>query len=220
VREFPKKRILVSIAAIFIGLPLLFWAVGDVPRRTVLKESLSLLTLLAFCLMLAQFFLARTSRGLLKDLKMGTVIKIHKVIGYLFVAVLLVHPFFVVLPRYFEAGVAPMEAFVTMLTTFDSVGIVVGIVAWCLLLLLAITSLIRKKLPMEYTTWRLWHGIMALVFISLATWHAIELGRHTDRAMSIYMSILAVSGILFLLKTYVAAGLQRRRMVSHVSTQQ
>lgn len=209
-RDYTKNLYLLPVTLGFLGLPVLFWALGDFPRRTVLKESLSLLTILAFCLMLGQFFLARTTRGLLKDLKMSTVIKIHKVIGYLFVAVLLVHPFFVVLPRYFEAGVAPMEAFITMLTTFDSTGLVVDMVAWCLLLLLAVTSLIRNKLPMKYTTWRLWHDIVSMVFISLATWHAIDLGRHTDRALSIYLSILAVSGILLLLKIYIATVFQKK----------
>lgn len=208
--ERTKKLYLAPVTLGFLGLPVLFWALGDFPRRTVLKESLALLTILAFCLMLGQFFLARTTRGFLKDVKMSTVITIHKAIGYLFAAVLLIHPFFVVLPRYFEAGVAPLDAFVTILTTFDSAGIVVGLTAWVFLLLLAVTSLVRNRLPMKYTTWRLWHGIVSMVFIALATWHAIDLGRHTDRALSIYLSLLAVSGILLLLKMYITTALRKK----------
>ncbi|MGB4828238.1 MAG: hypothetical protein WBP18_13385, partial [Paracoccaceae bacterium] len=50
---------------VFVGLPLLFYALGDAPRRSVLKEALSLLTLLAFTMMLGQFFLARSNETLL-----------------------------------------------------------------------------------------------------------------------------------------------------------
>jgi len=62
-----KIRIYNRIAAIliFIGLPVLFWALGDVPKRTTLKETLSLITLIAFSMMLAQFYLARSNRAIL-----------------------------------------------------------------------------------------------------------------------------------------------------------
>jgi hypothetical protein len=72
----------------------------------------------------------------------------HKIIGYTFAIALLVHPVLLVVPRFLEAGVGPGEAFITILTTFTSQGVVVGIIAWCLLLVLAITSFIRRKLPM------------------------------------------------------------------------
>ncbi len=200
--EYLKRNYLVPAGLIFIGLPLFFWAQGDFPRRTVLRESLSILFILAFCLMLGQFFLARSNRHVRKSLQMKTALRFHKAIGYIFVVVLLVHPFFIVLPRYFEAGVAPMEAFITILTTFDSPGVVLGLSAWCLVLVLGITALFRNILPMKYKTWRVFHGTIAIFFIGFSTWHAVNLGRHTNLAMSIYMIVLAIGGILLLLKTY------------------
>jgi predicted ferric reductase len=79
------------------------------------------------------------------------------------------------------------------------------------MLVLGILSLLRKKLPMKYTNWRILHGILAMLFIAAATWHVVDLGRHTDLAMSIYMIILAVSGVLLLLKTYILKPLKERR---------
>lgn len=198
-----KRNYLVPEVLALVGLPLLFWALGNFPRRTVLKEVLSLLFILAFSQMLGQFYLSRGGKSLFNGLEFGPAIKIHKVIGYTFVTVLLVHPFLIVVPRYFESGVAPLEAFVTIITTFDSRGIVLGIIAWSVLLILGITSLIRSKLPMSYRTWRLVHGILSALFISLATWHAIDLGRHTDRAMSIYIVILAAGGVLLLTRSII-----------------
>ncbi len=199
--EQTNKNTLIPAASTFIGLPLLVWALGDFPRRSLLKESFSLGTLLAFSLMLGLFYLTRGSRNTVTRLTMRTTVVLHKVIGYMAVAVLLFHPLYIVIPRYFESGVTPKEAFVTMITTFNSPGIVLGMMAWCLMLTLGLTSLFRNQLPMKYATWRVLHGWLAILFVVLATWHAVDLGRHMNRPMSIYMIFLAAGGVLLLLKT-------------------
>ncbi len=185
----------------FIGVPLLIWATGNFPKRSLLKESLSIITILAFCQMMGQFFGARTSRYVMTDLKMSKVVKYHKIIGYTFVLTLFFHPFYLVLPRFFESGVSPVDAFITIITTLNQ-GVVLGIIAWSLMLVLGITAFARKKLPMKYKTWRIFHGILGMLFISVAAWHVIDLGRYSNLAMSIFISMLAAGGILLLLKTY------------------
>ena len=201
--EYPQKNYLIQATTIFIGLPLLLWALGDFPRRTVLKESFSILFILAFCQMLGQFFLSRSNKSAVKSFRMSKVLKYHKIIGYICGVVFIFHPFLLVVPRYFESGIAPMEAFITIITTLESRGIVLGIIAWCLMLILGILSLIRNRLPIKYTSWRFLHGILAMVILAVVTFHVIDLGRHADLAMSIYFIILAVSGELLLLKTYI-----------------
>lgn len=133
---------------------------------------------------------------------MGKVVSFHKIIGYIFIGVLLLHPFFIVFPRYFESGVEPGEALSTLLTTYTSTGVILGIMAWLLLLIIGLTPLFRNRLPKKYNSWRLLHGILSIIFIIVASWHAIELGRHTDIAMSIFIILLSGSGVLLLLKTY------------------
>lgn len=192
----------IAAILIFSGLPVMFWALGDIPRRTNLKEAISILTLVAFSMMLAQFYLARSNRQILKEHKMSKVLKWHKAIGYIFVGILIVHPFLIVVPRYFEAGVSPKDAFVTLITTFDNFGVILGMIAWVLMFIIGITSLIRDQLPVSYLTWRVVHGTLSITFMATATWHAIELGRHTDKAMSIFMLIMATGGVFLLLKTY------------------
>jgi len=113
--------------AVVIGLPLLFYALDDAPRRSLLKESISILTLLAFSMMLGQYFLARSNETLPSLFEPSQIQKVHKYIAYSAVAVMLLHPVLVVLPRHFEAGVKPWDALVTMLTTFDSLGILLGL---------------------------------------------------------------------------------------------
>ncbi|MFH1215510.1 MAG: ferric reductase-like transmembrane domain-containing protein [Pseudomonadota bacterium] len=158
--------------------------------------------------MIGQFFWARTNRGVVQDLTMRNVIKYHKIIGYIFATALLIHPVLLVVPRFFESGVAPADAFFTIITTFTSQGVVLGIIAWCLMLTLGVTSLARKKLPMKYTTWRFFHGILAMLFIFFATWHVIDLGRHTSPAMAAFIIILSTAGVLLLLQTYFLKNLK------------
>jgi len=198
-----KSKFFIQSVFIFMGMPLLIWAMGSLPARSFLKELLSVVTILAFFQMMGQFYWSRANRYGAKDLKMSRMTSLHKIIGYTFVTVLLLHPVFLVIPRFLESGVAPVDALITILTTFNQ-GVVLGIIAWCLILIIGITSLTRKKLPMKYKTWRTFHGILAIVFISIAAWHVIDLGRHSSFAMSTLISILAAGGVLLLLKAYTS----------------
>ena len=195
-----SKSPFVKMSVLFFGgLPLMLWILGGFPERSFLKESLSVVTMLSFFFMIGMFFWSRTNPLVVKDLKMRRTITIHKAIGCTCVAILLLHPLFLVLPRFFEAGVSPDDAFVTIVTTFHT-GTVLGMLAWILLLILGITALMRNRLPMTYRTWRRWHGILAVVFIAAAAWHAIDLGRHSSLAMSGLIILLTTVGVRLFLK--------------------
>jgi len=193
----------IGAIVVFIGLPVMFWALSEVPHQSVLRESISVITLLAFSFMLLQFYLSRINRPVLKEHNMGKVLKWHKTLGYIFVVVLLIHPFLVILPRYYESGIDPKDAFMTMITTFSSPGIILGMIAWCLMFLIGLTSLIRKILPLSYKTWRLIHGILSIAFIITATLHVLKLGRHIDKSLSVFIIILAAGGVFLLIRTYI-----------------
>lgn len=192
------------LGLIFIVLPLFIFATGNFPRRTVLKESISIVTLLAFFLMAAQFLLIRQNSRLTAGYRRSSIITTHKILGYIFGTILLVHPFLLVVPRYFEAGIDSMDAFITILTTLSSPGVVLGICTWSLMCILVITSLIRNKLPFRYTTWRIFHGILAIFLLVAASWHAIELGRHVTPLLGSYIIITVASGVVPLVKKYLS----------------
>ena len=208
--KFTVQSVTILVAlAVFLGLPVLFYALGDVPRRTLLKEAFSLATLLAFAAMLGQYFMARSNTWLLSVFKPPQIQKVHKYIAYTAVAVILLHPALIVLPRALEGGVRPWDAFITMITTFDNLGIIVGLVAWGLLVVLGVTAFFRrpivKRLSTHYRGWRYFHGGLAVSFTVLALWHSIELGRHTDLAMSALFLTLALIGFALLAKLYWGA---------------
>ena len=206
-----KSPFLKTSVLVFGGLPLLLWTLGGFPERSFLKESLSVVTVLSFFFMIGMFFYSRSNAMVVKDLKMRRTIRIHKAIGYTCVSIVLLHPLFLVLPRFFEAGVSPDDAFVTIVTTFHT-GTVLGMLAWILLLTLGITALMRNRLPMTYNTWRRWHGILAAVFIAAAAWHAIDLGRHSSLAMSSLIILLTLAGVRLLLKNSISKQSQQARI--------
>ena len=138
---------------VFAGIPLLFWALGDLPLRSFLKEFLSVITILGCCQMIGLFFWSRSNRVAVKELRMSRVMKFHEIIGYTCVTILFFHPFFLVIPRFFEGGIAPLDAFATIVTTLNR-GVILGIIAWILMATMGVTALLRKKLPMRYTAWR------------------------------------------------------------------
>jgi len=198
-----KSTFLRQSVGVFLGVPLVVWLLGGFPTGSLLKESLSVIAMLAFCQMIGLFFWSRTNWSAVWDLKMSQIIGLHKSIGYACVAVMLLHPLFLVVPRIFESGVALDEAFFTIITTFNR-GIVLGIIAWCLLLTIGVTALVRSRLPLKYRTWRTFHGILAVLFVFTASWHVIDLGRHSSLAMSIVILILAAGAVRLLLRQYTS----------------
>ncbi len=202
-----RTRLAFAAALLFIGLPLLLFARAPVPSRTLLKDSLSILTILAVALLLGQFFLARTIPAVQRAFKPPRVQALHRWIGYGAITVLLLHPFLIVLPRYFEPGVRPLDALVTMLTSFDTLGVLLGLACWLLLLLLALTSHLRmrliKRFRISYRAWRGFHALLAAGFTGLALWHAIELGRHTGWLLGGFFALLAIAGIALLARLYL-----------------
>ena len=197
-----KYKKLIPAASLFIGLPLLLWILGDFPGKTILKEFLSLLTILAFCFMLAQFYFTRHNKYFAKGREFSMVVKLHRYIGYVFIAVLVLHPFFIVVPRFFEAGVEPSDAFITLITEFDSLGVVLGLIAYGIMILLFLTTFFRNKFHLQYRLGRMFHGYLSVLFIVAAAWHVIDIGRHTNVPFSVYIILMAVSGIIHLFLTY------------------
>lgn len=197
-----KYRKLLPAIGLFIGLPLLLWAMGDFPRKTLLKEFLSLLTILAFCFMLAQFYFTRHNKYFARGREFAMVVKVHRYLGYIFMGILFLHPFLIVVPRFFEAGENPWDAFVTMVTELDSLGVILGLIAYGIMVLIFITTFFRNVFHLQYKIGRMLHGYLSVLFILAAAWHVINIGRHTSTPFSIYFILMAASGIIHLFFTY------------------
>ena len=188
---------------ILIGLPIIFFILGNLPQRTILKNSISIITIISFFILFGQFFLSKINESIKDIFNYAKVVKVHKRIGYVVLPILIIHPILVVVPRFFEVGASPSESFIKMITTLDSLGVILGIIAWILMLSLGLTSMFRNKLNISYKTWKVFHGVLSLFFIIFASWHAIEIGRHMNLAMSILIILLTLISTILIIKTYL-----------------
>ena len=89
-------------------------ALEDFPGRASLNEAASLPT-----------FLAGSNRYFFSALRCSTVLGVQKFVGCSAGGV--VHSFLIALPRFYEASVSPFDALITILTTFDSPGVVLAL---------------------------------------------------------------------------------------------
>jgi predicted ferric reductase len=195
---------LIAAALMLVLPPLALLALGDYPRRSLLKETLSMLTLAAFFLMLGQFLLIRGARFVTEGVRFSRLLSLHKLIGYTVVSLLLAHPFMIVLPRSLEGGVSPAEALTKILTTVDSPGVILGMISWVLMFVIGATSLLRERLGLDYRSWKRMHALLSILLAVTASWHAIDLGRHTDAAVSLLVVALASAAVLVVIRQYVS----------------
>lgn len=200
-RKFPPAVLLPF--GLYTGLPLIFFLLGNHPNRAVILEGVSMAVLLAFCLAMGQFYWSRTNSVSRKKVNMNQIRHTHEMLGYVSVVILALHPFLLVMPRFFSNGVKPLEALTAIVTTTSSLGVVLGMVAWVVLVVLGMTSMLRGKLPWGYQLWRKIHGALAMVFLLSGVGHAIDLGRHVHAPMAMLLLFLAVSGVvLWLVSTF------------------
>ncbi len=187
----------------FIAVPLFLYFSGNFPRRTTLMETLSIVTILAFSLLLSQFFTSRLNYKLMKQIRMVNVLVIHKFIGYLFISVILLHPFFIIVPKFFDNGVTPSDALIRLITTFGTTGIILGLISYAIMLILMVTAFFRFKMHLHYRTWRSLHGYLTLLFVITATWHVIDMGRHSNSSFTMFYLLVVAVGIYYVLRKYL-----------------
>lgn len=210
--EYLKKNVQLHVLTLCVLLPLVICLNGEYPQRGLLKDTLSLITVLSFSLMIGLFYLVRFNKMMIQRIGFASILTWHKRVGYVVAPLLLVHPFLLVVPRFFEAGVAPEEAFQTIITTFSSSGVVLGLCAWGGLLLLLVMALLRKRLPVSYRFWRISHGILALSCAFCAVLHVVDLGRHADRLLIALIVLASSAAFGLILKNYLfsmGAGLHK-----------
>lgn len=190
---------------LFIALPIVLYFTGDFPQRSVLMECLSMMTLISYFIMILQFFLSRVGLSILHEYKMSKMVKWHKTLGYIFTGILFLHPLFIIVPRYYDSGLDPINAFLLIINQYDTnFAIASGLLAWALMLVIGLTAFFRSNLGMSYKTWRIFHGILSILFVLCADWHILKLGRHMNGLFIVSILFLSVMACLLILNSYLS----------------
>jgi predicted ferric reductase len=146
--------------------PLLILLIGPVPPgREFWREFSVALGFGGLAMMALQFVLTARFKVIKAPYGSDVIYHFHRQISLVAFVLILVHPFllFINAPdtlRLLNLFAAPWRARA-------------GVVAVLLLAALIIVSLWRKPFKIEYTTWRIWHGILAIAVVSLAMAHIV-----------------------------------------------
>jgi len=215
VSSSPGRRqhavILIVVYVVVLLLPVILGAFQDLPRRSLIREFTDALLLIGFMALYIQFILSGRFKAISGRFGIDLVMRVHQLMARILAVFLLVHPFLVVRPWDSTSKVFERASVLFFSPTTNT-----GIAAWFLLLILVLVAIFRDRLNIRYEAWRLSHGIGTLAMASLATHHAIILGRHSNILFTTLWLILLVLSALTLLCIHVIKPLYKRARPYHV----
>ncbi len=131
------------------------------------------------------------------------VLDVHRFVGGLSVAFVIVHLVGLALDPFIGYGIA--DLFVPFVSAYKPLPVALGIVGFSLLLAIEITSLAMRKLPR-----RTWHAVhlTSFVLFVIATLHGLTAG--TDRNNAVFQWACLLVAALVLMMTLVRVWSPRR----------
>lgn len=181
---------------LFALVPLCLAFGQEVPALSVYQYTALFVSLGTFGLMSGLFFLTRLLPHRAAQMKLSARLRWHKVLGCVAGLILLVHPVLMIARRFWVEESNPVDNLMLLLR---SPLLRTGLAAWVLLALILLLTLFRRRFPARL--WRIQHGVMSVAFLILATWHVMQVGRHSDVILSAFWILLSAGTIGAYLKT-------------------
>lgn len=201
-----KWPYLVLIYVLLILAPLgLSWSL-DWPPRSFHQELASGLGMLAFSIILVEFVLSGRFRFISSGLGMDVTMRVHQLMARTALGFALIHP--LLYQSTPSGGRRPWDVTHQLTITTDFSTLVSGIGAYFLLVILVALANVRKSLEYKYETWRLLHGLGALVLACLLLHHTVHAGRYGEHPPLTYY---------WLTLTIIAVGYDAKRSVTTFS---
>jgi predicted ferric reductase len=171
-----RPGLLLGIYITLMLAPLGLAAAQGKPARFFRDELASGLALVAFAVLIVEFVLSGRFRVISERMGMDVTMRFHQLLARSALAALILHPFLYASPI---AAVVPWD--VSRRSTIDLGGasVATGLLAWVFLPTLVLTAIHRERLGWKYETWRLTHGLGALLVALASTHHVISAGRYS-----------------------------------------
>lgn len=170
----PLFLIVIYLSAVTLPLALSAWVGG--PPREFHQELASGLGILAFSMILMEFILSGRFKAISNGVGMDVTMRFHQIMARTALVFALVHPF--LYQGTPSAGARPWDPTRELTLTTDFSAILSGIGAFLLLPSLVLLAIGRTQLDYKYETWRLMHGIGALLIALLLLHHTVYGGRY------------------------------------------
>jgi len=212
-----KPLLLIVTYLGFVLLPLaLSWGLGG-PPRPVRQEIASALGSVAFSLILVEFLLSGRFKTISDGIGMDVTMRVHRVMARTALIFALLHPFFY--GGTPSGGARPWDVTGQLTLNLDVAGLASGIAAFVVLPSFVLLAVARRDLDYTYETWRLMHGVGAVLIAVLLLHHATHAGRYAGvpAVASLWkgMTALAIGSLAYV---YVIEPLRQRARAWRVAS--
>lgn len=194
-----KQFALISFYLVAVTLPLALSALIGGPSRPVHQELASGLGILAFSMILAAFVLSGRFKRVSSGVGMDITMRFHQVTARTALAFALLHP--LLYQGTPSGGPRPWDPTRQLTVTTDFSDLWTGIAAFLLFPSLVLLAIGRAHLDYKYETWRLMHGVGAVLIALLLLHHTINAGRYGSQPAMVWvwamMTGLAIGSLLY-----------------------
>ena len=201
--------VLLTIYVLIALAPLVLAYMQGIPRRNFRDELSSALAMVAFAMLLMEFVLSGRFKSVSGSTGIDLTMRFHQLIARSLTAFILIHPFLYVTPLRHPL---PWDTTGQLTLGLSAASITTGILGWVLLASFVIFAIFRDQLPYRYETWRLSHGLGAVLIAILGAHHAIDAGRYSGHPYlaSFWLGMLGLA-VFTLLYVYLITPLRQLR---------
>ena len=162
-----KPLFLIIAYLVAVASPLvLSWCVGG-PPRAIHQELASGFGILAFAMILMEFVLSGRFKSISNGVGMDVTMRFHQVMARTALFFALLHPF--LYQGTPSGGARPWDPTRQLTLTTDFADLWSGVAGFVLLPSLVLLAIGRRQLGQKYETWRLMHGVGALLIAAVAS---------------------------------------------------
>lgn len=187
-----KPLLLIVAYLVAVTLPLIVSAWVGGPPRQFHQELASGLGILAFSMILMEFILSGRFKAISNGVGMDVTMRFHQIMARTALVFALLHPF--LYQSTPSGGHRPWDPSRELTLTADFSALSTGIAAYLLLPSLVLLAIGRAQLGYKYETWRLLHGIGALLIAVLLLHHTVYAGRYGSQPVMTWVW-LAMTGV-------------------------
>lgn len=193
------SALLLAVYVLVALAPLAIAYMQGFPRRNFSDELSSALAMVAFAMLLMEFVLSGRFKSVSGSTGIDLTMRFHQLIARTLTVFLLIHPFLYSTPLKHPL---PWDTTGQSTLGLSAASIATGVLGWVLLACLVIFAIFRDQLPYRYETWRLSHGLGALLIAVFGAHHAIDAGRYSGQP-SLTVFWLAMLGLAGFTLVYV-----------------
>ncbi len=186
--------ILIAVYLAVTLTPLVLSTLQGRPLRPVWDEISSGQAMTAFAILLVEFVLSGRFKMISARIGMDVTMRLHQLLARTVLVFIVLHPFLYQTPYLTFPLPWDVSRQLTLGLTIGSLAS--GLIAWVALPVFVLISIFRDQLPYRYETWRLMHGVGAVLIAVMAMHHTLNAGRYSSDPLLAGFWLLLVAAAL------------------------